>query len=143
MGHEVLYELYFSSDNGTTWELLASDLTTTTFDWDTTTVSNGDYLIKVVAKDTEGTNIEVISLSFTIETIISTNISDATKSDDTSTSSPSDTITSSTDSTTTSASETETSNPASSGVNAVAMIFGLMSIAVINFTRKKYDNQKL
>ncbi|MFX1286051.1 MAG: NosD domain-containing protein [Promethearchaeota archaeon] len=49
-GHLITYTVYYSADGGTTWNELASGLTTTSYDWDTTTVADGtDYLVKVNA----------------------------------------------------------------------------------------------
>jgi parallel beta-helix repeat protein len=60
--HEIKYTLYYSSNNGQDWELLVSDLKTTSYQWDTTTVSNGkNYLIRVVTSCSEGINITDLS----------------------------------------------------------------------------------
>ncbi|MFX0207090.1 MAG: hypothetical protein ACFFDT_13965 [Candidatus Hodarchaeota archaeon] len=51
-GDSLTYSVYYSADNGGTWALLASGLTNTSIDWDTTTVPDGEeYLIKVVVSD--------------------------------------------------------------------------------------------
>lgn len=86
-GHELVYDVYYSSDDGTTWKLLVNDLTDTSFDWDTTTVENGNYLIKVVAKDVDGSSVEAFSLVFVVENVEETTIS-ATSVDGISSSSP-------------------------------------------------------
>lgn len=60
--HEITYNLYYSSNNEQDWELLASDLKTTSYQWDTTTVSNSkNYLIKVVASCSEGIDMTDLS----------------------------------------------------------------------------------
>ncbi|MFX0184807.1 MAG: hypothetical protein ACFE95_17125, partial [Candidatus Hodarchaeota archaeon] len=60
--HEITYNLYYSSNNGEDWVLLDSDLKTTSYQWDTTTVSNGrNYLIKVVASCSEGIDMTDLS----------------------------------------------------------------------------------
>ncbi|MFX0208989.1 MAG: right-handed parallel beta-helix repeat-containing protein [Candidatus Hodarchaeota archaeon] len=60
--HSVTYTVYYSSDNGAFWTVLATDLTTTSYSWDTTTVPNGfSYLIKVEATCSAGVTIESIS----------------------------------------------------------------------------------
>ncbi len=59
----ITYDIYFSSDGGTTWVPLVSGITnTTTYLWDTRMVTNGtDYMIKLVA-------IEGVSGAVTIDT---------------------------------------------------------------------------
>jgi len=55
LAHAVTYTLYQSSDNGVTWTMLESGLTTTIYEWDTTTVNDGStYLIKVKVSCSEG-----------------------------------------------------------------------------------------
>ncbi|MFX0050666.1 MAG: NosD domain-containing protein [Candidatus Hermodarchaeota archaeon] len=61
-GHTITYTVYYSSDNGATWTQLTSDLTSTSYSWDTTTVPDGlSYLIKVVAICSEGETREDVS----------------------------------------------------------------------------------
>lgn len=58
-GHDVIYTIYFSIDNGLTWTSIATDLTTTSYDWETRDVSSGTtYLIKVVGTCAEGLSAE-------------------------------------------------------------------------------------
>jgi parallel beta-helix repeat protein len=46
----VTYSIYYSANNGNTWTLLASDISSTTFFWNTSVVTSGsDYLIRVKA----------------------------------------------------------------------------------------------
>jgi parallel beta-helix repeat protein len=72
-GHQVSYSVYYSSDAGTNWILLETDLLATSYAWDTTTVSDGsNYLIKVVVTCSEGFSTEVISELFTIQNIETT-----------------------------------------------------------------------
>jgi parallel beta-helix repeat protein len=60
--HTITYSVYYSSDNGATWTQLTSDLTSTSYSWDTTTVPDGlSYLIKVVAICSEGETSEDVS----------------------------------------------------------------------------------
>ncbi|MFX0086131.1 MAG: NosD domain-containing protein [Candidatus Hodarchaeota archaeon] len=55
LGHHVEYNIYYSSDNGTAWNLLASELNTTNYHWDLQNISLGStYLIKIVAFDSYG-----------------------------------------------------------------------------------------
>ncbi|MHA2247163.1 MAG: right-handed parallel beta-helix repeat-containing protein [Candidatus Hodarchaeales archaeon] len=55
LGHTVTYTLSYSADGGSTWIILESGLTTTSYDWDTTTVIDGtNYLIQVNATCSEG-----------------------------------------------------------------------------------------
>ncbi|MFX0181656.1 MAG: nitrous oxide reductase family maturation protein NosD [Candidatus Hodarchaeota archaeon] len=60
-GHSITYSLYYTKE--WTWEsglqdwtLLASGITTTTYDWDTTKVVDADYNLAVVATCSEGLN---------------------------------------------------------------------------------------
>ncbi|KKL09210.1 hypothetical protein LCGC14_2568140, partial [marine sediment metagenome] len=112
-GHELVYDLYYSNDNGNTWEFLALDLTSTSFNWDTTTVNNGEYIIKVVARDTEGASIEAFSLSFAIENIISTASPDPTTLGESSTIPPS-------------------SSGASLNLNIVGLFIALTAFVILN-----------
>lgn len=49
------YSISYSIDSGTTWILFALNVITTSFEWDTTTVTDGSsYLIKIVANSSEG-----------------------------------------------------------------------------------------
>jgi len=50
--HATLYSVYYSNDTGTTWNLLASNQTATSYTWNSSTVEDGDtYRIKVVVID--------------------------------------------------------------------------------------------
>ena len=75
-GHAVTYSVYYSADNGSTWNQIPSaiNLTTSNFQWDTTTVSDGtEYLIKTVAYYSYGLTVEDISDStFTIQNTVVT-----------------------------------------------------------------------
>ena len=60
-GHVVDYSIFYSS-SGDMWDLLVEDLTTTTYDWDTSTVpEDGDYQIKIVAECSNGLSVEDVS----------------------------------------------------------------------------------
>ncbi|MHA2214826.1 MAG: ABC transporter substrate-binding protein [Candidatus Hodarchaeales archaeon] len=60
--HEIDYSVYYSSDGGNNWNLILSDLSTTTLNWDTTTVDDGSsYKIKIVAVCDRGLTREIIS----------------------------------------------------------------------------------
>jgi len=55
LGHNVSYSIYFSTDNGATWYLIVTNITTTTFTWNTSTVIDGtNYLLKIEAEDGYG-----------------------------------------------------------------------------------------
>ncbi|MHA2362595.1 MAG: DUF2341 domain-containing protein [Candidatus Hodarchaeales archaeon] len=73
LGHSVNYTLYYSIDSGTTWNQIISSLTTTSYDWDTTTLPNGaNYRIKAEATCSEGLTAEDTSdTSFSIQNGIS------------------------------------------------------------------------
>ncbi|MFW9993622.1 MAG: right-handed parallel beta-helix repeat-containing protein [Candidatus Odinarchaeota archaeon] len=69
LGHEVSYTLFYSGDAGGEWFEIVSDLTETTYKWDTSTLKpGGEYLIKVKATCSGGLSAEDESDSlFTIE----------------------------------------------------------------------------
>jgi len=71
-GHLVTYAVLYSADNGSTWTPLASELSSTTFEWDTTTVADGfAYRIRVIATCAEGLSADATSdESFTIRNIV-------------------------------------------------------------------------
>ncbi|MHA1995995.1 MAG: NosD domain-containing protein [Candidatus Hodarchaeales archaeon] len=49
LDHQITYSVYYSSDNGKNWILLVNGLTTSKYDWNTSTLVDGSiYLIKVV-----------------------------------------------------------------------------------------------
>ncbi|MFW9928837.1 MAG: right-handed parallel beta-helix repeat-containing protein, partial [Candidatus Thorarchaeota archaeon] len=72
-GHKVYYEVFYSPDNGQTWNSIAKDLSSTSYKWETSKLTSGDqYLIKVNAYDKYGVEISDISDStFTIKSHIS------------------------------------------------------------------------
>jgi len=72
LGHTVVYNVYYSADTGSNWSLLASGLTTTSYDWNTTAVADGsNYLVKVNASCTEGLwQVDVSDSTFTISNTV-------------------------------------------------------------------------
>jgi hypothetical protein len=48
---ELMYEIHYRREGDTSWKTLKSELADTIFVWDTTSVPNGTYLIKVGASD--------------------------------------------------------------------------------------------
>ncbi|MFX1286043.1 MAG: nitrous oxide reductase family maturation protein NosD [Promethearchaeota archaeon] len=67
-GHSITYTVFYSFDGGVLWVVLESSLSPTSYIWDTTTVDNGNYLIKVNASCAEGIWIETFSNgTFTID----------------------------------------------------------------------------
>ena len=53
--YSVTYNLSYSVDGGNSWILLCSSINTTSFEWDTTSVSNGDnYKFRIVAISSSG-----------------------------------------------------------------------------------------
>jgi len=70
--HTVTYTVYYSNNSGNTWFSLASGLNTTSYQWDTTTVTDGnDYLIKVGATCSANITVEDISdTTFTIQNAV-------------------------------------------------------------------------
>lgn len=47
--HSIEYSLYLSSDEGNSWSPLVLGTTNLGYDWDTTSVSDGEYSLKIVA----------------------------------------------------------------------------------------------
>ncbi|MHA2496948.1 MAG: right-handed parallel beta-helix repeat-containing protein [Candidatus Hodarchaeales archaeon] len=55
LDHSIAYGVYYSVDDGKSWVSIVSDLSTTNYDWTTTTAIDGsNYRIKVVATCSEG-----------------------------------------------------------------------------------------
>ncbi|MFX1283808.1 MAG: nitrous oxide reductase family maturation protein NosD [Promethearchaeota archaeon] len=67
-GYDVKYDVSYSTDGGTTWTLLGTDLTGTSFVWDTKTVPDGsNYILKIEASSSGEMNAVFVSSSpFTI-----------------------------------------------------------------------------
>lgn len=60
--HSITYSIFYSHDNGISWNLLAENLSTTSYEWNTAEVSNGDdYLIKISVVCSEYQYIEKMS----------------------------------------------------------------------------------
>ncbi|MFX0095860.1 MAG: fibronectin type III domain-containing protein, partial [Candidatus Hodarchaeota archaeon] len=65
--HSITYAFYYSDDEGSHWILEAENLTSTSYTWDTTKVSDGTtYLVKIKAVCSEGLTAEDISNTLTI-----------------------------------------------------------------------------
>lgn len=50
-GDKLEYMIYFKGTNETNWKLLEEELTESKFEWDTETVPDGEYHVKVIASD--------------------------------------------------------------------------------------------
>ena len=60
--HAINYSIYFSHNSGADWEKIVGNLTTTYFEWDTTSeVATTHYLIRVVAECSEGLSVFDVS----------------------------------------------------------------------------------
>ncbi|MGY5881883.1 MAG: NosD domain-containing protein, partial [Candidatus Thorarchaeota archaeon] len=68
-GYEVLYDVWFSSDSGSSWAQVAENVSVLEFDWDTTLTAGGnESLIKVTAHCSDGASVSDTSDDiFTIE----------------------------------------------------------------------------
>ncbi|MFX0087605.1 MAG: right-handed parallel beta-helix repeat-containing protein [Candidatus Hodarchaeota archaeon] len=55
LNHEIIYYISYSSDSGTTWNMIVGGVVWTSLVWDTAILSNGgNYLVKVEARCSEG-----------------------------------------------------------------------------------------
>jgi parallel beta-helix repeat protein len=60
--HSVSYSISYSLNNGNSWTLIASDLTSTSYSWDTSALPLGSkVLIQIVATCSEGSSVTYIS----------------------------------------------------------------------------------
>lgn len=66
LGHTVNYTLYYSPTSSVGWTVIADDLHTTSYVWDTTMVPEGEYLLRVVANCSEELSVECTSTAFTV-----------------------------------------------------------------------------
>ncbi|MFX1563491.1 MAG: hypothetical protein ACFFDP_09305, partial [Promethearchaeota archaeon] len=67
------YDVYYSDNNGGSWTSIGTGLTTTSTNWDTTSVSDGDqYLIRVVAHDYELSGQDQSDAVFSIDNVTPT-----------------------------------------------------------------------
>jgi parallel beta-helix repeat protein len=75
--HTIIYTVSYSIDGGNTWTILAMDVIATSYNWDTTTVTNGfNYLIQVNASCSEGLwQVDRTDYIFTIDNYIAHTLS--------------------------------------------------------------------
>ncbi|MHA2226817.1 MAG: right-handed parallel beta-helix repeat-containing protein [Candidatus Hodarchaeales archaeon] len=67
LGHPIMHSLYYSSDGGIYWKLLAGELSNLSLIWDTTSVSDGtNYVLQLVTDCTDGNTQVTISESFIV-----------------------------------------------------------------------------
>lgn len=132
-GDDVTYDFLYSSDAGSTWNVLASDLVATNYSWNTTAHNNGSYVIKVVATNTEGMSVEVI-LEIVIDNGIETP-TDPTDPTDTPTTTPTPTPTESP--TIIVDPPLSTTENAFVSVNPILALLGLISIGSLRIKRKR------
>jgi len=67
-GHTISYNLYYKTEQEDSWTELASNITNSSYNWDTRDISNGNYTIKVIATCSSGVNAEDVSNAiFTIK----------------------------------------------------------------------------
>jgi parallel beta-helix repeat protein len=69
--HLIEYSLYFSSDKGNSWIPLVSGTTSLSYNWDTTSMSDGEYSLKIVALCSDNKEASDI-IEFTIDNSIVT-----------------------------------------------------------------------
>ncbi|MHA2364756.1 MAG: ABC transporter substrate-binding protein [Candidatus Hodarchaeales archaeon] len=81
LDHSVSYDIYYSLDNGSNWNLITSNLTDFNYNWNISSLLNGDnYLVRVIAYDENGLNITNVS-----DSVFSINIQEAASTSEPST----------------------------------------------------------
>lgn len=133
--HSVTYDLHYSTDGGISWQTITSDLTSNSYNWDTTTVNDGIYKIKIIASCSEGLNSEDISAgTFEINNgQVSSTTTDQTTNTDTTSISTTSTSTGSDSSDTTESDKTTKSDFITSftDINVITVAFISMSVLVL------------
>jgi subtilisin family serine protease len=71
-GDTHTYEVLLSSDDGATYQLIATGLTALSYNWDSTGFAAGDYKALIRAEDSYGLTAEIESSSFTAGTVTET-----------------------------------------------------------------------
>lgn len=141
--HPVTYEVYYSSDGGTTWNLISADLTSHNFNWDTTSVTNGaNYFIKVEANCSTGlSKIDTSDSPFSVQNIISTTTTATTTTITTTTATASTTTQPSSVTTSTSATSTSTSGPQlESPYNWNYTLISLLIVTIFMTIKRRKDS---
>jgi len=66
---KITISIKYSSDDGTTWHLIATNLSNKgVYEWDTTQVANGEYLVSIYASDSAGNiNFDISNETFYIQ----------------------------------------------------------------------------
>jgi parallel beta-helix repeat protein len=61
-GHDINYSIYFSHNSGGNWEMIVDNLTTTYYEWDTTSeLASTHCLIRVIAECSDGLTVADVS----------------------------------------------------------------------------------
>ncbi len=144
-GHNISYSLYYSKDGGNTWNLIVTNLTEVTdYLWDSTSVSDGKYLIMVNATDGEGLSVSDMSDNeFTIQNQNNTQPTSTTTSEQSTTFSTSITSSSTSSATLTKSTDTTASQSQNGFVFAFSFYgvwIGVSLLALI--TRKRKEDLK-
>lgn len=72
-GDEVVFDLYYRPSDAQQWRLMARDFRSTAYSWDSRTMPDGEYVIKIVASDREANppeqaqSVEKLSEPFVID----------------------------------------------------------------------------
>jgi parallel beta-helix repeat protein len=140
--HTVNYTVAYSPDGGSTWTNLITGFTSTSFDWDTTTVTDGaNYIIRVVAVCSSGLTAEDISVNtFTVENTVVTTTEIPTTTAPTTTETTTTTQTSisiTTTPTPESTSDTTTTEPSSGNFPGIMSILLFLSFFVVHNRKRK------
>ncbi|MFX1252629.1 MAG: right-handed parallel beta-helix repeat-containing protein [Promethearchaeota archaeon] len=64
--HHVNYAIFYAESYSSTWIFIIADLMKTSYSWDTTTIPDGQYVLKVVATESTGLTAEAYSNYFQI-----------------------------------------------------------------------------
>ena len=124
-GNILTFDLYVQAQGSTSWTSLAGNLNTPSYEWDSATVSDGQYRFKIVATDELGLSTELISNYFYVD-----NVDDNSSSP---TTTPS--ITTTPSSTTSQKSLTLTTSPGFS-IEPLILLLCISSLIIINKRRK-------
>ena len=77
-GDTLTFAISLQPQGSSGWTILASNINTLSYNWDSTTVANGQYRFKIIATDELGSSTELISDYFTVNNVEDTSPSTTT-----------------------------------------------------------------